>query len=594
MADNTVAIDIEVQVGDLESRLSKIEASLGGIAENGKKVGDDVAGGFDAAEKGAKGASKGVKGLAGGFKTLAAATGFIFILTEAFAFLKELLMGNQKVADALSKVFTTVEIVFNNVFNAVSSLITELKKLSSFSLKDAFAAFTNFGSAVASAGDGALETADKLVTLRNQVKLAEAQQGLLMLQYQKDAELQRQIRDDVSLTIEKRQEANTKLGQILDQQAEKELELSNQRLQLALMEEEMNKDSIDAQVEVINARKEIADVNERITGQRSEQLTNENGLLQENIDKIKEQSAAKIEAAEAEAALLNKLAEDKIAAEESLESYLSERRALSRAEQIQSEVDLALKIEEDKEFAAIAAASRLGATAAELEEIRLAAIDESLRIENEIRGKYAAEDIKLAEETASALATVEKDKEDEVKKAEEAKQEYREAGLSAASSIVGSLGQLAGLMGKQSAESVALQKTMAIAQIAIDTATSISAAIAGATASAAGTGIAAVATTPVFIATQIATVLGALAQVGTIMASVPGPSAGGAISGASANIPASAPPSIDPVTTNTSELAGAQGAQLAPIQAFVVETEMTGNQQNISQIENQVTFGIDG
>ena len=586
MADNTVAIDIEVQVGDLESRLSKIEASLGGIAENGKKVGDDVAGGFDAAEKGAKGASKGVKGLAGGFKTLAAATGFIFILTEAFAFLKELLMGNQKVADALSKVFTTVEIVFNNVFNAVSSLITELKNLSSFSLKDAFAAFTNFGSAVASAGDGALETANKLVELRNQVKLAEAQQGLLMLQYQKDAELQRQIRDDVSLTIEKRQEANTKLGQILDQQAEKELELSNQRLELALMEEEMNKDSIDAQVEVINARKEIADVNERITGQRSEQLTNENGLLQENIDKIKEQSAAKIEAAEAEAALLNKLAEDKIAAEESLESYLSERRALSRAEQIQSEVDLALKIEEDKEFAAIAAASRLGA--------RLAAIDESLRIENEIRGKYAAEDIKLAEETASALATVEKDKEDEVKKAEEAKQEYREAGLSAASSIVGSLGQLAGLMGKQSAESVALQKTMAIAQIAIDTATSISAAIAGATASAAGTGIAAVATTPVFIATQIATVLGALAQVGTIMASVPGPSAGGAISGASANIPASAPPSIDPVTTNTSELAGAQGAQLAPIQAFVVETEMTGNQQNISQIENQVTFGIDG
>jgi hypothetical protein len=59
-------------------------------------------------------------------------------------------------------------------------------------------------------------------------------------------------------------------------------------------------------------------------------------------------------------------------------------------------------------------------------------------------------------------------------------------------------------------------------------------------------------------------------------------------------VPAASAPSIDSVATNTTDLGNAQGAQLAPIQAFVVETEMTGNQQNISQIENQVTFGIDG
>ena len=53
-------------------------------------------------------------------------------------------------------------------------------------------------------------------------------------------------------------------------------------------------------------------------------------------------------------------------------------------------------------------------------------------------------------------------------------------------------------------------------------------------------------------------------------------------------------PSIEQVNTNSTDLGNSQGAQLAPIQAFVIETEMTGNQQNISQIENQVTFGIDG
>ena len=242
-------------------------------------------------------------------------------------------------------------------------------------------------------------------------------------------------------------------------------------------------------------------------------------------------------------------------------------------------------------------------------EAKLAAIEGETAIENELRANlkqlWIAEVAQIEKEGSDKAIAQQKeaadkkkailDKEEaDVKKTEAEKQAYRQAGLSAASSIVGSLGQLAGLMGKQSAESVALQKTMAIAQVAINTAMSISAAIAGATASAAATGPGAVVATPVFIATQIATVLGALAQVGTILASVPGPSAGGSISGASANIPSSAPPSIDPVTTNTTDLGNAQGAQLAPIQAFVIETEMTGNQNNISQIENQVTFGIDG
>ena len=592
--EKKIVLEVEVEEKKATRQLGRLDKSIKKLQGGASELTGKMQRGFGAVGKGAKGAVKGVKGLAGGFKTLAAATGFVFILTEIFATLKELLMGNQKVANALGKAFGTVEIVFNNVFGAVSNLIDELRNLSSFSLKDVWEAFTNFGSAVASAGDGALETADKLVKLRNEVQLAEAQQGLLMLEYQREAEIQRQIRDDVSLTIEARQEANVKLGQILDEQANEELKLANKRKELADLELSINKDSIENQVAVIDARKEIADINERITGQRSEQLTNENALKLEGIAISEERIKQLEEEAAAEAAAANKIATAKIKADQTVETYLSERRGLSREEQMQAEINAALDAEFQKEQAAIAAATQLMATEQELEEIRLAAVDENLRLENEIRARYAAEDMKLAEETAAALAKIEEDKAKKVKEEEDAKQAYREAGLSAASSIVGSLGQLAGLLGKQSAENVALQKTLAIAQIAIDTAMSISSAIAGATSAAAATGPGAVVATPVFIATQVATVLGALAQVGTILASVPGPSASGAISGASANIPATPAPAIDPVTTNTTELGGAQQAQLAPIQAFVIETEMTGNQNNISQIENQVTFGIDG
>ena len=176
-----------------------------------------------------------------------------------------------------------------------------------------------------------------------------------------------------------------------------------------------------------------------------------------------------------------------------------------------------------------------------------------------------------------------------MKKAEQDKSKAREAGLSVAGSVLNSLGQLVSLSGDQSKEAVAIQKAFAVAQVAIDTAKAISAAIAGGTQAGAQTGVAAPVTTPIFIASMIATVLGSLAQVGTILATVPG---GGSPSiPSSSSVPQSSAPSINSVSTNTTELGGADQANLAPIQAFVVETEVTGNQNNVNQIESQANFG---
>ena len=130
----------------------------------------------------------------------------------------------------------------------------------------------------------AFNAGTELTKLRNEVKLLEADQRGLMLTYLNQAELQRQIRDDESATIQERMDANTELGRVLDEQLEKEQALAQKKIDLAQVELDLNKDNIDLQIALTEAKTELIDIDERITGQRSEQMTNENSLLREQKD----------------------------------------------------------------------------------------------------------------------------------------------------------------------------------------------------------------------------------------------------------------------------------------------------------------------
>jgi hypothetical protein len=625
-----VAIEVDVKTGEATDDIISLREELEKVKETQKKLGDQMKTGFDAAEKGAKGASKGMKGFGGSIGGVLKSLGLIAIAVEVFNFLKELLMKNQKVVDTLAIAFKAIEVLFNQLFKAVEPLgdammsafddpkqaivdlvsgifnrfVTSLKGIGvvaegvGIQIKGAFTLDWDevqrglkqtaqglvqvatamdieqqnaFVDGIVEAGTEALDTATKIEELRKEVKLAEAQQGLLMLQYQREAELQRQIRDDVSLTIEERQAANKALGDILNEQSEEELKLANKRMDLALMEQSINKDSVDAEIEVINAQKEIADIRERITGQKSEQLTNENSLLQENIDKQREKNEAEAE-------------EAKIAAERQLQiarELADSRIALIQDEELRRIMEIEANLERQ-----LAEIVETDAQAVELKKnLKQIADGEIIAIQQEGRDKELA----ALEEHAKKQKAIEDKAVADVKKAEQDKSKAREAGLSVAGSVLNSLGQLVSLSGDQSKEAVAIQKAFAVAQVAIDTAKAISAAIAGGTQAGSQTGVAAPVTTPIFIASMIATVLGSLAQVGTILATVPG---GGSPSiPSSSSVPQSSAPSINSVSTNTTELGGADQANLAPIQAFVVETEVTGNQNNVNQIESQANFG---
>jgi hypothetical protein len=100
-----------------------------------------------------------------------------------------------------------------------------------------------------------------------------------------------------------------------------------------------------------------------------------------------------------------------------------------------------------------------------------------------------------------------------------------QSNLVIASSYASLFSSLAGLF----KENAALQKAATLFQIGVDTAKAISAGIAGATTSATGTGVGAFVATPVFIATTITTILGAIAQATAALKSAPKFEYGGVI-----------------------------------------------------------------
>ena len=582
----TIALKVTVDTSEVEQSVERTTETVEGLGDATKKTSSDMKQGFKAAEQGTKGLGSSIGGL---IKSL----GIIGVAMAVFTFMKDLLMKNQKIMDALNVATTALEILFNKLFESVepigdamasafedpkqaisdlweaikTNFINRLEGLVVAAtsvgkvLKGVFEldwdtikeGATDYASALVQIGTGfdreqqeaiidgvknfaieaanatkaAVEQASSLVDLRNEVELLEAGQKKVQMTYQREAELQRQARDDIRLTLDERIEANDKLGKILEDQIKVEQVLADKRLELAIKERDELGATVERKAAVLLAEGEIADLRERIAGQESEQLTNQAGLEKELFDIQQELRVATLDAREKEL--------------EELDIYY---------EALQEKARLA------------------GETDVEIEEAKLKALED-------LKNKFIKEDL-----DKEAKAT--KDRVDMQRKEKDAR-------LTAASGMIAGLGSLVEALGNQSKASVAIQKTLAIAQIAIDTAKSISAGIAGATTSATATGPGAFVATPIFIATTIATILGAVGSAVGILNSVPG---GGGASVPSISVPtASAAPSFNPVTTNTTELGGTEQAELAPIQAFVVETQITGNQENVNQIEGQAEFG---
>jgi len=152
------------------------------------------------------------------------------------------------------------------------------------SFEDVKEKVTNAASAIK---DYVTETAESVkvsVDLANAARLAAAEQERQRLVTLQAAEEQRQIRDDVSKSIEDRIAANEELARILQEGAKEELRLAELQLASAEAKAALNENDIDLQEELIRAQNLKLEVTERLGGIESEQLTNRNALIQESVD----------------------------------------------------------------------------------------------------------------------------------------------------------------------------------------------------------------------------------------------------------------------------------------------------------------------
>jgi len=312
---------------------AEINSNIGEVAKDTKKLTTES----EKAQKGVGGIGKAFKGMGTAIK--AAGIGLVVAL---LAKLMEVFSKNQKVLDVFNTAMTALSIAFNDLFGFISNNIgtvvgyfkalfedpsVKIKELGT-AIKDglvvrfneflevlglvgkafgqlidgefskAFGTIKEAGKQVVDVYTGVddsfekvtetikgyvtetLKQADAITQTAKAADRAAVQFAMLNAQFLKDAELQRQIRDDETKTFEERIEANNKLNDILGEQQK----LQREQIQIGITAAQQQFD-INASEENFIALQEskvaMLELEETITGQLSEQKTNQVSLEKE-------------------------------------------------------------------------------------------------------------------------------------------------------------------------------------------------------------------------------------------------------------------------------------------------------------------------
>ena len=132
-----------------------------------------------------------------------------------------------------------------------------------------------------------IKQADAITKVTNAALLAEVQFAALNAQNLKNAELQRQIRDDETKTFAERIAANDKLKVILEEQEVSQKAQVQLQVDAAQAQFDIN-DSVENTIALGQAKNAMLELEETITGQLSEQKTNAVALEKELLETQKE------------------------------------------------------------------------------------------------------------------------------------------------------------------------------------------------------------------------------------------------------------------------------------------------------------------
>ena len=313
---------------------AEIKSNIGDVAKDTEKLGDGV-----------KKATKDVKKLSVSFGSLLKATGFVALLSKAFEVLKETFGKNQKVVDVFNTAMTALSIAFNDLFGFIENNIgaitgyfkdlftnpvEKVKELGDAIKKGFIDRFDQavevlglvakaFGQLIKGEFSAAFDTikeagketvdvftgvddsydkvaetivkyttetlkqADAITQTSKAAERAAVQFAMLNAQYLKDAEVQRQIRDDETKTFAERIEANNKLNEILGEQQELQREQVQIGIDAAQQQYNINA-SEENYIALQEAKVAMLELEETITGQLSEQKTNAVALEKELLE----------------------------------------------------------------------------------------------------------------------------------------------------------------------------------------------------------------------------------------------------------------------------------------------------------------------
>lgn len=361
-----ITYEIDVKTGPAEDSLKSVESELSEI-NKGLKTTED---GFQDINKDAESLNKtlgktgnAAKGARKGFRAMGVALKAVGIglLIKGLAIVGDLLSTNQKVVDGFKTAINAITIAFNDFFNYISDNIevvtgffkklfedpvANIKKFGDAiktGLIDRFKQFTetlgilgqalgelfegNFDKAFELAKKAAVESVDIItgqedglkaikdtfndvsesvtqyavdtfeaasanVELAKSAEIAAVKNQGLIEKYDLQAETLRQVRDDERNSIAERRKANDDLAAVLDEQEKVMLKNAQTAIKLANKQLALDKDNVEAQVAKIEAENELAAIRAQVAGFRSEQQANDLALSREEIEMTNSKSEA--------------------------------------------------------------------------------------------------------------------------------------------------------------------------------------------------------------------------------------------------------------------------------------------------------------
>jgi len=573
----------------------------------------------------------------------------IGLLISGVAVLKDLFQSNQKIVDAFSIAFEGLSLAFNDFFNFISDNVSSITgffksifedpigKLQAFNeaieqniinrinaaidvfgfLSEAVVKFFNrdfdgalesskkagssfvdmytgvpdtinkVGDAIDSVSEtftegtksiteytkSTFEAAKNAVELKNASELAMAANQGLIEKFDRQAEQQRQIRDDERKSLKERKEANDELGLILEKQQTSMLKNAQISLAAAKADLRSDKDSVEGKKAVMEAENELAAVRAQIEGFRSEQLINAASLEREELEMKNSKLAAE-----------NRISIErkKIAANQE-ETNLQRLEQLKKIDEQEREIELK-RLQNVIDNANAGTQAKIDAEIA-FNDAKLQFDKQALERQKEIND----EEINLAKQKAAEQKQLD-DQELANQKA------LQDAKFQLASSALNSISALANLIAQGNEERARaafnINKAVGIAQVGINTSQAIMKAAAETTDF----------TPPqaLRVANMVAMGVAGAIQIASIASqkfqpqggNTPPPSTlGGGIGGGALGTAASQPANFNVVGQSGFNQISQAIQQQGPVQAFVVGSEVTTQQQLDNAIVSTATLG---